>query len=312
MANLGYIQLNRTCNQKCLFCSNPENGNVLSYKKAVYYIDDLLKNNFSGVIFTGGEPTLNKNLIKLLQYCLQKNLESRIITNGQKTADFGYLKSLKDSGLKLMHISVQTIDPQRQDYLSQNKDSLKNILKTLLNARKLGIQVNLNTVIHSYNAKSLDKNVKFFVMKFPEIQHYVFNNLDPRMNRVSKHKFLVPKLVDFKNSLSAALSYLKKHGKSFRVERVPLCYMSGFEEFSTETRKIVKNEERRILFLDDRKNPYSKQDNFFYQKAKQCQQCSLAEICAGLYALGDYFSADELIPQTKPAESIINRIQGHE
>lgn len=312
MANLGYIQLNRTCNQKCLFCSNPENGNVLSYKKAVFYINDLLKNNFSGVIFTGGEPTLNKNLVKLLQYCQAKGLEARIITNGQKTADFAYLQMLKDNGLKLMHVSVQTIDPKGQDYLSQNKDSLKNILKTLLNARQLGIAVNINTVINSYNAKSLDKNVKFLVMKFPEIQHFVFNNLDPRMNRVSQHKFLVPKLGDFKKSLSAALSYLAKHGKTFRVERVPLCYMSGFEEFSTETRKIVKSEERRILFLDDRKNPYSKQDYFFYQKAKQCTKCSLGKICAGLYALGDYFSAQELEPQQIDAQDIIKRVKKYE
>ncbi|MCX6745847.1 MAG: radical SAM protein [Candidatus Parcubacteria bacterium] len=308
MANLGYIQLNRTCNQKCLFCSNPENGNVLDFDQAKFYINDFVNKNYQGVIFTGGEPTLNPILPKVIKYAKAKGLEVRIISNGQKIADYQLLKNLQDAGLDLIHVSAYSVSPKIQDYLSQNPGSFKNILKTLINARRLNLPVNINTVINSFNAKSLDKNIKFFLVKFPEINHFVFNNLDPEMNRVEQNKFVVPKLIDFKNSLKRAFESLMKLGKTFRAERVPLCYMADFGEFSTETRKIVKNEERSILFLDNRKDPYSIQKNFFYKKAAQCANCSLNEICAGLYAMDTYYDSEELIPQTFDKDIIINKI----
>ncbi len=308
MANLGYIQLNRTCNQKCLFCSNPDNGNVLDLNQAQFYIDDFVKKNYQGVIFTGGEPTLNPILNEAIKYAKLKGLETRIITNGQNTADFKVLNDLKNVGLDLMHVSIQSFDPKVQDYLSQNPGSLKNILKTLLNARRLAIPVNINMVINSLNAKSLDKNIKFFLVKFPEINHFVFNNLDPEMNRVAQNKFVVPKLADFKASLKRAFEYLLKFGKSFRAERVPLCYMADFGEFSTETRKIIKGEERSILFLDNRNDPYRVQKNFYYKKAPQCANCSLKDICAGLYAMDTYYDSKELEPQIMDKQIIINKI----
>ena len=40
------------------------------------------------------------------------------------------------------------------------------------------------------------------------------------------------------------MRFLHKEGRTFRVERVPLCYMTEFAHCSTETRKIVKGEER--------------------------------------------------------------------
>jgi len=63
MANLGYIQLTRQCNQKCLFCSNPENEQVLDLDQIKDKIDQLIKDGYTGVILTGGEPTLNPDLV---------------------------------------------------------------------------------------------------------------------------------------------------------------------------------------------------------------------------------------------------------
>ena len=50
-------------------------------------------------------------------------------------------------------------------------------------------------------------------------------------------------------SLELAMEYLHATGRTFRAERVPLCYMKRFAWASTETRKIVKEEERCISFL---------------------------------------------------------------
>ncbi|MBD3359222.1 MAG: radical SAM protein [Candidatus Buchananbacteria bacterium] len=296
MANLGYIQLNRVCNQACLFCSNPDTGASLNFIEFKDKVADLIKRNYDGVILTGGEPTLIDYLPEAIKFCTEKKINSRLITNGQNTANFEYLKKLKDSGLNLMHVSLYSYKTKIQNYLSQNNDSYNNIIKTLKNATKLNIVININTVINKYNADHLDKTVFFIIRNFPQIKHFVFNNLDPYMNRASQNKHTIPGLFDFEISLNKAMQILFKNNKTFRVERVPLCYMGDFPQFSTETRKIIKQEERVVHFLDEKGLIRQDTDSFKYKKGKVCKRCNLNDICAGLYSLGEYFAEKELKP----------------
>ena len=239
MANIGYIQIIRDCNQECRFCSNPANKRIRTFKETKRFIDDLINLGYDGIIFTGGEPTLYEDLGKILKYCKKKKINSRIITNGQKLADFSYLRYLYDSGLEHINISVYSVNPKIQSFLTNNKDSLDNVIKALKNLNRVKtITVDINTVINKYNAGHLSDNVKFFVKNYSFITHFVWNNLDPLMNRASKNKDTIPRLNDFELELNRSMQYLHRNGKTFRVERVPLCYMADFSEFSTETRKM--------------------------------------------------------------------------
>jgi hypothetical protein len=102
------------------------------------------------------------------------------------------------------------------------------------------------------------------------------------------------------------LKILKKNKKTFRVERIPLCYLPGFEYCSTETRKIVKQEIRPIYFLD--KKGYKVQEYFYRQKGKNCKACFLNDICAGLTSLGEYYNEKELYPVFVSKKPIISKI----
>ena len=128
------------------------------------------------------------------------------------------------------------------------------------------------------------------------------------MNRVEKNPNVVPAFQKFEISLHRALSFLEGTGRSFRVERVPLCYMVEFAHCSTETRKIVKAEKRDIYFLDER-NRHS-QDNFFYEKGEPCSNCTVNGICAGVYCGDSYFSLQEIYPIFIEPEHIALRVQG--
>ena len=310
MSFLGYIQIIRQCNQSCLFCSSPVNNKIYKFNNIISDIDKYIKERCDGVILTGGEPTLHPQLSNILDYSKKQKIDSRIITNGQITSSLDFLYNLKKAGLNSMHVSIHSAIGRIQNYLSQNNSSFKNIIKTLVNARQLNIKVRINIVINSMNARFLDKNIKYFTYKFPEIDHYIINNIDPINNSVSNNRFLVPRFSDFKDSLENAMGYLIKIKKTFRVEMVPLCYMGDFAEFSTETRKIVKNEERILNFLDYRNKPYLVQGTscFQYEYGRVCSECSLKKICAGIHGLGEYFLSKELIPQKRNPQKIINNI----
>ncbi|MEZ4453763.1 MAG: hypothetical protein R3B09_30185, partial [Nannocystaceae bacterium] len=146
-----------------------------------------------------------------------------------------------------------------------------------------------------------------FLRHHPFIRHFVWNNLDPSMGRaeVNQERF-VPRLADFELSLHRALRLLERSGRTFRVERVPLCYMTDFAWASTETRKIVKGEERVVHFLDDKQTVRQTAWGHVYSDA--CASCTLRPICGGLFDRGGAYDPAELAPVFVDMEAIVARI----
>lgn len=310
MANLGYIQLVRICNQKCRFCSNPDTDATLSIEDARTQIDDFASRGYDGIILTGGEPTLCPHLEEVVKYAFSQGIEPRMITNGQKTADRALVQMLAGAGLKQVHISVHSHDEQLQAELTGNPDSLANIRKSLDLFKEFDIRVDVNITIQAFNADQLDKTVIWLCKNWPHLSHFVFNTLDPTSDRVAENPDTIPKLTDLELSLNRALALLHQSGRTFRVERLPLCYMADFAWASTETRKIVKGEERIVYFLDYK--GMVRQTDFEHGKADVCKVCSLNDICAGLFAMDSHYSSGELYPLFVPKEPIVAKILSDE
>lgn len=292
MANLGYIQVTRICNQQCLFCSNPENQRTLSVDDAHAALRQLVRDGYDGVILTGGEPTLHPELGRIVELAKGEGIQVRMITNGQRTAEPGVLEGLAAAGLEHLHLSIHSSRPEVQAHLTGNPDSGDNIARTLEEVGRLGLNCDVNTVICAQNSDHLDETVAFVLDRFPFVHHFVWNNIDPKMNRVAEHPETVARLADLELSLHRAFRLLLETGRTFRIERLPLCYMAEVAWASTETRKIVKNEQRRVHFLDDK--GVIEQTSFFHDKAEACRQCRLDRICAGLYDAGGAYDPDEL------------------
>ena len=108
------------------------------------------------------------------------------------------------------------------------------------------------------------------------------------------------------------MTWLSSVGRTFRVERVPLCFMSDFARFSTETRKLIKDEGRDIFFLDEKGRRRQDKSSWSYGKSPRCKECSLEKICAGLYQMDVYYSSKELCPILIPAEAVVAQVRGEE
>lgn len=312
MANIWYIQVNRFCNNKCHFCSNPSNWESISFERWIELVNDFKKRNYFWVIFTGWEPTLSSDLFKWIEYTNSVWLESRVISNWMSCSNEEYVKNLKKSWLNLIHFSLYSYIEKIHDFLTDTPWSYKKVLKAIQNSLKNWIEVQLNCVINKYNEDHLDKTVKFIIKNFPQINHFVWNNLDPLMMRQTE--IALSCLPDFEKasiSLKKALEFLEKLNKTFRVERFPLCFMRWFEFASTETRKIVKQEERLVYFLDEREFVNDKWSDFEHDKDEKCKNCDLNSICAWIYEKEKFYNYVKVIPQKlskQEKENIINKI----
>jgi MoaA/NifB/PqqE/SkfB family radical SAM enzyme len=307
VANIGYIQVVRHCNHFCGFCSNPTTPYTHTFESMKVLVDDFVERGYFGVILTGGEPSLHPELPSICAYASERGLHVRMITNGSRLADPKFAQAMAEAGLKIVHVSIYSVIEEIEDRLRGTPGTLPVALQALRNAHEFGIEVNLNCVINKLNADHLDLNIRYFIEHHPYIRHFVWNNLDPSMGRaeVNQDQF-TPRLADFELSLHRACRLLQRSGRTFRVEKVPLCYMTEFAWASTETRKIVKAEERIVHFLDDKQTV--RQREWGHKYAEVCESCSLRSICGGVFDRGDAYDPAELYPVFVSRDAIVEQI----
>lgn len=311
MANLGYLQITRECNQRCRFCSNPPTGQADPLPVLRAAIDDLQARGCTGLILTGGEPTVHPDLPALIAHATARGLPCRIITNGQRLAEGPLLDALVAAGLRHVHLSRYTHHHDLADAITDTPGSGARAERALarIGEHPAGITVDVNVVIHRQNADHLHELARHLTGRHPYVQHVVWNLLDPTTDRVAANPDTVPRLADLEISLHRALHHLEARGRTFRVERVPLCRIAEFAFAVTETRKLVKEEARVIRFLDA-KGLVSQAGRAAWQRGKTaaCAACTLEPICAGLDSLDVHYAGAELYPVFLDPEPIRRRV----
>lgn len=86
--------LGKRCNFQCSYCGDHNRDNFsphMSFEVAKNTIDIItskLSNRRIRIAITGGEPTINPNFVKILEYLEQSNVEVSLTTNGSRSEDF--------------------------------------------------------------------------------------------------------------------------------------------------------------------------------------------------------------------------------
>lgn len=311
------MQVTRECNNECIFCSNPQFECEFPLNNLKREIMRFKRMGITDIIMTGGEPTLVGFLPELIDFIIKQKIKPGVITNGVMLADYEIPKTLFHSGLRDINISIHSGRKDIADRLSQKKGHFRKALQGIRNAIDTGMSVSINSTINSLNCKRLPSFADFMTDAFPEVKHYVFNNLDPGkadgrlQSGAGKNPWIVARFTDFELELKRMVDVLLSNSKTFRIERVPLCYMRGFEEFSTETRKIVKGEKYICLFIegDSRENLRIVNPSQRRTKAECCKSCLLGSICAGVQEeYVQLHGTDELYPVFGSPESIKGRV----
>jgi len=104
---------------------------------------------------TGGEPLLREDLDKFIKmiYDYEPSVDLAMTTNAYLLK--GAAQRLKDSGLKRINVSIDTLIPEVAQEIA-GKDVLKNVLEGVEEALKVGLKVKVNMVpMKSVNANEI-------------------------------------------------------------------------------------------------------------------------------------------------------------
>lgn len=149
--------MTRRCNLKCVHCyaqaKNIEFENELSTEEGKALIDDLASFGSPVILFSGGEPTMRKDLPELAAYAREKGMRAVISTNGT-LIDRDLAKKLKDVGLSYVGVSLDGIR-ETNDKFRGMKGAFDAAIKGLHNCQEEGIKVGLRFTINKQNVRDI-------------------------------------------------------------------------------------------------------------------------------------------------------------
>ncbi|AKB58213.1 12,18-didecarboxysiroheme deacetylase [Methanosarcina barkeri] len=149
--------MTRRCNLKCVHCyaqaKDIEFENELSTEEGKALIDDLASFGSPVILFSGGEPTMRKDLPELAAYAREKGMRAVISTNGT-LIDRDLARKLKDVGLSYVGVSLDGIR-ETNDKFRGMKGAFDAALRGLHNCQEEGIKVGLRFTINKQNVRDI-------------------------------------------------------------------------------------------------------------------------------------------------------------
>ena len=192
--NVACILFLKGCNFRCPYCQNSE---LIDYKIDDNYIlkeevFDFLKKRqgvLDGVVISGGEPTVNKDLPKLIKEIRDLGFKIKLYTNGTNPQ---MLKELLEDGLidyVAMDIkNVQTKYLETAGLSEKNVQILENVQKSIDILKKSKVDHEFRTTImkNYHNIEDLEeinkligKDEKYFIQNFEDSEYVLDHNIEP-------------------------------------------------------------------------------------------------------------------------------------
>lgn len=149
--------MGRRCNLKCVHCyaqsKDIEYKDELTTAQGKELIDDLAQFGAPVILFSGGEPTMRKDLPELAMYARSKGMRAVISTNGT-LIDKKMAKVLKDIGLSYVGVSLDGMR-ETNDKFRGVKGAFDAALNGMRNCLAEGVKVGLRFTINKKNVKDI-------------------------------------------------------------------------------------------------------------------------------------------------------------
>ena len=174
-------ELTHRCPLQCPYCSNP-----LRLLKAADELDtQTWLSAFSqaadlGVLqvhLSGGEPTVRQDLEELVKLLSSRSVYTNLITSGV-TLTRDRFKELAACGLDHVQLSLQSLEPETADKISNYKGSLAKKLEFARWVREEGLPLTINAPTHRHNIKETPAFIELAVelgagrIEIAHIQYY--------------------------------------------------------------------------------------------------------------------------------------------
>jgi len=157
------LELTHRCPLACPYCSNPLNlaASHEELESAIWLsaIDQAAEMGVLQVHFSGGEPTLRKDLSELVRRTRHHGLYSNLITSGV-VLDEAELDRLVEAGLDHVQLSIQDTQAESADRFGGYRGGHEKKLRFAAWLRARELPLTLNAVVHRHNVERVPQMIE--------------------------------------------------------------------------------------------------------------------------------------------------------
>jgi MoaA/NifB/PqqE/SkfB family radical SAM enzyme len=271
------------CNNRCTFCAT---GTRTQFDGDFERQRELLvKYRKLGVAlldFDGGEPTLNPNLFKLVQFARRIGYEKVNVTTNARMASYGdFAEKFVNSGVTSILTSIHGPDAQTHaqnvgvaEAFDQTCEGVRHIVRLAPKHVELGANITITKSNHKKLRDTaqlvLDLGLAWFNIQFLTPFGRATSSICPDTEEAAKEAMRV--IDEFEDRIK------------FQVINLPFCFMPGYERYLMGDMLKL---ERHMLFVNN-----EEVNLFDYLRERRvrkpvCEGCPHSIFCGGFYELED-------------------------
>ena len=214
------------CNIKCKFCYyySEVNKDNNSYDEIVKELEKYKKHGVESVDITGGEPTIHKDIIKIIRKIKDMGFKvTSLITNGIALKNEEIMKKLLDAGIENFVISIHGHNPEIHDGLTGRNGSFNDILKAMQNFDKFNIVYSINYVINKQNYQFLPEFARFVCDSGRNVCTVTFLIMNPISDGEINFNSFSVRYSEAGSYIKEAVGILEANGHKASWKFMPLC-----------------------------------------------------------------------------------------
>lgn len=304
MPRTAILYIEERCNQSCVFCLE-EDGNWTEFvapdtAQVCTTIDRVRARGADQITFMGGETFFRKDLPDILRHARSVGMRRLgVTTNGTVLGKPGFVKSLSDSGLDCVEISVHGHTPELARAISRSDVTFPRQARAMaeINATRLVVTI-VNVVVCRENAAALRDVARYVLESMPDVEvrfKFKFVSLQGWAAERASLPSGGAEAAEGPGAPSAALRYedvdfvalgdfLDSRGAKFWFYNVPLCRLGRHAAHSHELSTQVSDER---YFDRDHRGTGEYYDSGHQLEGRvwpveSCGSCTVKPLCCGI------------------------------
>ena len=165
------IEIIQKCSNNCIHCSSRSNmlcNNILDFETIKYAINDASFLGAKRINISGGEPFLHPDILNIIEYAKNKNMEVYLYSSGILNIDNKYqsidkdkILKLKDIGLDKIIFNIQAITEDLYNTIMNTNGCLNLLKESIKLCTSLGIYTEIHFVPMKINIEDIENIIHF-------------------------------------------------------------------------------------------------------------------------------------------------------
>lgn len=291
-----WLRISNICNNRCIFCLDSD----YRYRKPFVSTNTILKkisqayrNDYSRLILSGGEPSINPDFVKIVHYAHEIGFQKiQTITNGRMFCYKSFADDVVSAGLDEATFSIHGPNSEIHDKLTgcpgsfrQSVQGIKNLLDTQ------SCIVNVDIVVNKINLMYVKQIIDFFSRY--NIYEFDLLHIVPFGRAFQNKELLFLDQPQGSKHLKKVFELSSKGNYFIWTNRFPPSYFEGIEHLIQDPHKLYDEILGRMELFDS----FYKHNKFDCEHPEKCPHCFVKNYCTKFKMVMKYIHNPDEVEQ---------------